>query len=88
MTAIDPFKSSGRGPAGGPANLAEITPSDSSELSHVCQWLHIGTTGALRVTTNGGQTVTFQQIARGWHLMELRQIHATGTTASQIMVGW
>lgn len=88
MSAIDKFKTTGRSRAGGPANLAAVTPSDASELEAVTQWLYIGQAGSLKVTTLAGQTVTFAQINQGWHLMELRQIHATGTTASAIMAGW
>lgn len=88
MSAIDQFKTAGRSRSGGPANLAAVTPSDVSELGYVTQWIYIGQAGSLKVTTLQGQTVTFPQINQGWHLMELRQIHTTGTTATSIIAGW
>lgn len=88
MSAIDSFKSNARSPAGGPAHLALLTPSDSLDLAHVTQWLYLAEAGTLRVTTRGGQTLTTPVMAAGWHLLELTRIHATGTTATGIMAGW
>lgn len=88
MPAIDSYRSSTRGRAGGPSHLALVTPDDGADLSHVSQWVFIGTPGTLTVTTQGGQTLTTPEMPAGWHLMELVRIHATGTTASGIMVGW
>ena len=88
MPAIDVFGSNMRGPAGGPANLALVTPSDSEDLSHVSQWVYLGTAGTLGVVTRGGQQLTTPSLQAGWHLMELERITATGTTATGIMVGW
>ncbi len=88
MAAIDSFKSTARVPAGGPSNLALVTPSDALDLAQVTQWVYLGASGSLRVTTRGGQTLTTPVLSAGWHLMELTRIHATGTTATGIMVGW
>lgn len=88
MPAIDSFRGHSYTRAGGPANLAVVTPSDSADLTHVSQWVYIGVAGALRVTTNGGQALTTPSLHVGWHLMEIARIHETGTTASGIMVGW
>ncbi len=88
MAAIDNFKSHARTPAGGPVHLAIVAPSDSQDLVTVAQWIYLATAGALRVTTSGGETLTTPVLLAGWHLMELRRIHATGTTATGIMVGW
>lgn len=88
MSAIDSYKSNARVPAGGPANLAIVAPSDTQDLAHVSQWLYLATGGTLGVTTRGGQTLTTPTMSPGWHLIELTRIHATGTTATGIMVGW
>ncbi|WP_434287489.1 spike base protein, RCAP_Rcc01079 family [Celeribacter sp. SCSIO 80788] len=88
MPAIDDFQGRAPARAGGPANLALVTPNDSTDLSHVSQWVYVGAAGALKVTTKGGQTLTTPTLIAGWHLIELTRIHATGTTASEIMVGW
>lgn len=88
MAAYDRFNRTTRGPAGGPQHLALVTPSDSEDLGHVSQWLYIEAAGRLSVTTRGGETLVTPVLAAGWHLMELSRIHATGTTATGLMVGW
>ncbi len=88
MSAIDSFGSTSRGRAGGPSHLARVTPSDTADLSHVSQWVYLEAAGTLGVTTRGGAALTTPVLHAGWHLMELRRIHATGTTATGIMVGW
>lgn len=88
MTAVDPYKNLARTRAGGPSNLARVTPDDTQDLSHVSQWVFLETAGTLRVTTAKGQTVTTPVLPSGWHLMELSRIHATDTTATGLMVGW
>jgi hypothetical protein len=88
MPASDSHRSTARVPAGGPQHLALVTPSDTTDLDHVSQWVYLAASGTLRVTTRGGQTLTTPPLAAGWHLLELTRIHATGTTATGIMVGW
>jgi len=88
MPATDRFKFNTRTPAGGPMNLALVAPDDGADLTHVSQWVFLEAAGALRVTTRGGQTLTTPTLPAGWHLMELTRIHATGTSATGIMVGW
>lgn len=88
MSAIDNYKSTTRGPAGGPIHLALVSPNDAQDLLHVSQWVYIATDGTLRVTTRGGESLVTPVMLAGWHLMELTRIHATGTTATGIMVGW
>lgn len=88
MAAINSYKHLAYARAGGPPNLALVTPDDATDLTHVSQWIYLGTAGTLQVTTLGGQTLTTPSLHAGWHLMELTRIHATGTTASGIMVGW
>ena len=88
MAADDRFKFTSRGPAGGPLHLARVVPDDGTDLSHVSQWVYLETAGTLGVTTRGGETLVTPELHAGWHLMELTRIHATGTTAGGIMVGW
>lgn len=88
MAASDRFRLNTRGPAGGPQNLALVTPSDATDLEHVSQWVYVEAAGTLGVVTRGGQTLVTPVLAAGWHLMELTRIRATGTTATGIMVGW
>ncbi len=88
MSAQNPFDHHARSRAGGPANLALVSPDDASDLPFVSQWVYLETGGTLAVTTAGGQSLTTPALSAGWHLMELSRIHATGTTAAGIMVGW
>lgn len=88
MPASDRFKLTTRSPSGGPQRLALVAPSDTEDLAHVSQWVFLETAGTLRVTTRGGDTLLTPVLPAGWHLLELRRIHATGTTATGIMVGW
>lgn len=88
MAPSDRFKLTTRGPAGGPQHLAIVTPSDTEDLVNVSQWVYLESAGTLSVTTRGGETLVTPTLSPGWHLMELNRIHATGTTATGIMVGW
>lgn len=62
-----------------------ITPADSN-LSHPVRSLYIGGTGDLKVTTVNGQAVTFKGIVAGSILpVSVKQVWATGTTATDII---
>jgi len=88
MVKFDQFQGMTRRFPGGPSNLDQVTPDDSNDLSHLAHWVHISQGGSLTVTMAGGQTVTFAQILPGWHALEIRRIHETGTTATGILAGW
>lgn len=88
MPALDAFKKHARTLPGGPMHLQNVTPDDAQDLSHVAHWVYISVAGTLRITTNGGETLTTPEMAAGWHLMEVARVFATGTTATGIMVGW
>lgn len=61
-----------------------ITPSDTALLSFPTRWLVIGTAGALRVTTVLGNTVTLASVPVGVLPLQVTQVWATGTAASNI----
>lgn len=66
--------------------LAAVTPSDSADLAVVpARSLYVGTAGNLRVTTVSGDTVTLANVAAGYHPLTVVRVHATGTTASDIV---
>lgn len=88
MPAIDAFKKHARTLPGGPMHLQNVTPDDNQDLTNVAHWIYIAVAGTLRLTTNGGETLTTPEMVAGWHLMEIRRVHATGTTATGLMVGW
>jgi len=89
MAAIDDFptrQSAGiRNPA---THAASVTPSDSVDLSNVSRWVIIGTAGALKVTTKGGDTVTMGNVPAGFLPIQVTRIWSTGTTASNLTVLW
>lgn len=73
-----------------PFRAAAVTPDDDTDLDPYptrCLW--VGVSGSVHVTLAGGHEVTFQSVAAGmWHPMMVRRVHATGTTATGIIVGW
>ncbi len=68
---------------------ADVTPSDSTDLATSARSLWIGAAGDVRLTTVGGDTVTFVGCTGG-SLLPVRaaRVHATGTTATNIIALW
>lgn len=63
----------------------EVTPSDSVDLNPHARTLFIGTGGALKITTKGGQTITFPVLTGQYILFQVTRVWATGTTATDII---
>jgi hypothetical protein len=62
-----------------------ITPSDSVNNLNLLG-LYVGTTGSVKVTTAGGDTVTFVGVPAGKDiLLNVTRVWSTGTTASNIL---
>lgn len=81
----DPFKTYAVGMSD-PINAAtSISPNDSDDLPVTTRAVYIGTAGALRVTLNSGDIVTFSNMGAGWHPLRVQRVWATGTTALQIV---
>jgi hypothetical protein len=77
------YESGVSGPAG---NAFAITPNDDNEITAVTRAIYIGVEGDLRVTMLGGQTVTFVGLGAGiLHAIRVIKVHATGTTATDIV---
>lgn len=73
-----------------PANVALVTPSDSTDLAFVTRAVSFSAAGALKVTTENGQTVVIPSgaLAAGvQHAMRVTRIWSTGTGATDI-VAW
>jgi hypothetical protein len=66
-----------------PERAAAVTPSNSTTFAP--STLYVGTGGDLRVTTAGGDTVTFSSLANGFFPVKVVSVFATGTTASNII---
>ena len=88
MIAIDTYDDNASGLESPLTNLAEATPSDEADLPAVTRAIYVGVEGDLRVTSHHGSTVTFRNILPGWHPIRIKRIHATGTAATDIVVGW
>lgn len=72
------------------ASSVAVTPNDSVDLSEgVCRSIYVGSSGALAVQYENGQTDTLVNFAAGiWHPMRVIRVLATGTTATDIHVGY
>ena len=87
MSARNQFSDRSQQRLGAPTHLALVVPSDGADLSDVSQMLYVESAGAVRVTTLGGEIITTPTLYPGWHPMEVTRIHASGTTATGLMVG-
>ena len=77
---------------------AAVTPSDSVDVPSVSTQdgsgnngcvLYIGGAGNLKVTTAGGDEVTFSSVLAGSFLpVQVVRVWATGTTATNIIALW
>lgn len=69
-------------------NAAPVTPSNTADLPVACRALYIGGGGDLRITTVGGDTVTFRNAPEGLFPIRARRVHATETTAADLIAVW
>ncbi len=71
----------------------DVTPNDGADLPNVPRALWVGTQGDVRVTVAGdgtvadGGTATYRGV-QGWLQVHAKRVHATGTTASDIVAAW
>lgn len=70
----------------GLANAAVVTPSDTVNLPVAARALWVGGTGAVKVDTVGGQTVTFTAVPAGVRLpVQVKRVYAAGTSATLML---
>jgi len=63
-----------------------IAASNDDDLAVVTRGLYLGTAGDVKLTTAGGDTVTFKGLAAGIiHPIRATRVFATGTTAADIL---
>ena len=67
---------------------ADVTPSDVTDLTTDARALYVGTSGDVRVTTSGGDTVTFRNVPVGVLPVRIRRVYAVGTTATDMVAVW
>lgn len=70
------------------ANAAEISPSDTTDLTAGTRALYVGIAGDIRVTMAAGQVVTLLSAGPGVVPLRVRRVHATGTSAAAIVALW
>ena len=69
----------------GQLSAVAVTPNDST-VFNATRGLYIGGAGNVAVVMHDGSTVTFNALAVGViHLISVKQVKATGTTATNIV---
>ena len=67
-------------------NAAAVTPNDSADLSNTARALYVGGGGNVKVTTAGGDTVTFVGIVAGSIIpVRVVRVFSGSTTATNIV---
>ena len=63
-----------------------ITPNDGASLAKKAYGIYVGTTGNIRVLTEGGTDITFNSVPAGYILpFVVTKVFATSTTASNLV---
>ena len=90
MTAIDTFKQQPELRWSPAASAVAVTPSDSTELTYVARALYIGVGGNVAVKLRDDSTaVVLVGVAEGSVLpLQVKQVMATDTTATNIVALW
>lgn len=69
-------------------HAAAVVPSDAADLPNASRAIYVGTTGDLKVTMVGGETVTFKTVPVGVLHLRIARVWSTGTTATNLVVTW
>ncbi len=78
----DPFAFHAVGRESGASHAIAAVHSDTIDMAVPCRALWIATGGDVKVTTVGGETVTFASVPNGTLLqVACKRVWATGTTA-------
>lgn len=62
-----------------------ITPDDDNDLEALTRAIYVGGAGDIKVTTESGDEVTFSAHPEGYLLGRIARVHATGTTATNLV---
>lgn len=65
-----------------------VTPDDAADLPIASRALYVGTEGDVRLTMAGGNAITFRAVQPGFLPLRVTRVHATGTTATDIVAVW
>lgn len=69
-------------------DAAAITPDDGADLPISSRAIYVGASGDLVVTMVGGGTVTMTAVPVGVLPLRVSRVHATGTTAADLVAVW
>lgn len=86
--STDPFVTVPIDQAGPCTHAAAVSPSNTVDLTTIPRCLLIGTGGALKVDTRGGETGITLQVQAGILPLRVTRIYAMGTTATDIVALW
>lgn len=65
-----------------------ITPDDAVDVDNPGFGLWVGVAGNVKITTQDDSTFTLPNVAAGfWHPQSVKRVWATGTDATDILVG-
>ncbi|NVK56121.1 MAG: hypothetical protein HWE26_10920 [Alteromonadaceae bacterium] len=78
----NPFESRSWTPGGPTTDIVPVTPSDSTELTNIAVALYIEDAGTVCIVTATGETRTVAVTGYSILPVGVRQVMATGTTAS------
>lgn len=84
---MDHFKHRTTGLESPARHMEAVAPDDATDLPNFSRVLYIGGAGDVRVTSVAGETVTFVG-ASGFLPIMVSRVHATGTTATDILALW
>lgn len=86
MTTVDRFKDTNPGLDSPAEDAFAITPSDVENLVRVPRAIYVGSSGAVKLKTKRGTTVTFSGLTAGSYIaIRCVKVYSTGTTASSLI---
>ena len=88
MTISDAYESFAPGLTGPAVSGFDITPDDGADLPTSSRAIYVGASGDLVVTMVGGGTVTLTAVPVGILPIRVSRVHATGTTAADLVAVW
>jgi len=89
MAATDNFSNHSTGLIGSFRHNFSITPHDVNELSNVTRGIYVGSGGDIKLTTIGGDTVTYSNAQSGSTIpVQAKIVFSTGTTATLLLGGY
>lgn len=89
MAGIDNYSNVMDSAVGFSNHAAAVTPHDVNELAYYSKAIYVGGAGTLKVTTVGGETVTFAAVPAGTTIpLRVKVVFDNGTNATSIVALW